>query len=178
MSKPHIPIAECEDRRAYELDSRNLTVGVYRAASQGFIGLREKFGELYLFQEYHWDTHGTVHPIRPLDVVVPEDILLAERMSGTWCSEENRAVEFRRDDPAALSGLGKWFHLDDGTVLGDGDLPFSKSNERLMDLLFELTPWAREWRDYKLAQQGELNGSDLRRASQMREADWDNEIGW
>jgi hypothetical protein len=49
--------------------SRNLPYGAFREATHGFIGIREKFGELYLFEEFHHDTgapFGTVHPLKDI----------------------------------------------------------------------------------------------------------------
>ena len=67
----YIPLEECKHGYLYKINSRNLTFGVFNSGqsntglSNGFIGLRVKFDETYLFTEYHWDTGppiGTVHP--------------------------------------------------------------------------------------------------------------------
>lgn len=50
----------------YELKSRNLIAGVWNGEN-GFIGIREKFGEEYLFTEYLYELgppYGTAHPIK------------------------------------------------------------------------------------------------------------------
>lgn len=50
----------------YSLISRNLNFGVWNPETSGFTGVREKFGDLYLFEEYHWDTgepYGTATPL-------------------------------------------------------------------------------------------------------------------
>lgn len=50
----------------YSLNSRNLNFGVWNPETSGFKGVREKFGDLYLFEEYHWDTgepYGTAAPL-------------------------------------------------------------------------------------------------------------------
>jgi hypothetical protein len=68
--KNYIPMDQCKNGGLYRISSRNLDLGVYNATSQGFIGIREKFGNLYLFTEYHWDTgepFGTVCPIELLE---------------------------------------------------------------------------------------------------------------
>jgi hypothetical protein len=60
-----IPMDQCKHGGLYRISSRNLDLGVYNSNSQGFVGIREKFGYNYLFTEYHWDTgppFGTVHP--------------------------------------------------------------------------------------------------------------------
>ena len=66
----HIPLDQCKHGFLYRITSRNLNTGVYNAKTKGFIGIREKFGDLYLFTEYHWDLgppHGTVRPIEILE---------------------------------------------------------------------------------------------------------------
>ncbi len=76
-----IPLDQCEDRRLYKIASRNLSYGVFRAETRGFIGIRFKFGDLYLFEEYHWDvseSFGTVEPLEATEHVIPEDMLLDE----------------------------------------------------------------------------------------------------
>jgi len=69
MSK-YIPLEECKDGFLYKISSRNLTFGVYRAEVKGFVGIREKFGNEFLFTEFHYDTgapFGTVFPKEGLE---------------------------------------------------------------------------------------------------------------
>lgn len=133
-----LPESELEDRRVYEIRSRNLTHGVWVAEKHGFIGIRQKFNDLYLFMEYHYDHDpyvGTVRPVRPLDVVVPDDIDLMERLPGAWCSEHNRIIEFVNEAPEGQRTQGRWRHLDDGSWLDREDWPTAKTNARLFELL-------------------------------------------
>ena len=61
----YLTIEECKHGGLYKISSRNLALGVYNEPSKGFIGIREKFGDEFLFTEYHWDTgepFGTVQP--------------------------------------------------------------------------------------------------------------------
>ena len=44
-----IPMSECKHGWLYKIDSRNLILGVYNETQQGFVGIREKFGNEYLF---------------------------------------------------------------------------------------------------------------------------------
>jgi hypothetical protein len=60
-----IPADECIDRMVYRIRSRNLAHGVFRKDTGGFIGIREKFGEYYLFEEYHHDISSFVGTVRP-----------------------------------------------------------------------------------------------------------------
>jgi len=64
----YIPIEDCVDGDLYLIDSRNLSMGVFY--ERGFIGIRLKFYDRFLFIEDHWDTgepHGTVKPIKFLE---------------------------------------------------------------------------------------------------------------
>lgn len=165
-----IPLDRCEDRGVYQIYSRNLTVGVFNKATRGFIGIREKFGSLYLFEEYHYDAgppYGTVHPLRKLDAVLPEGILLAEYLPsvfnpaqhhGVWCTGHDREVEFREDVPGVRHG--KWFHLDDGSQLGDRERPGVKQNQPLYDFLEPLTDWVSTYQEEVAAKRRELQNQD------------------
>jgi hypothetical protein len=67
----------------YRIRSRNLPCGVYDGKG-GFIGIREKFGSLYLFTEYDHDQgapHGTVIVLEDLGPV-PEDVEIKEGWAG------------------------------------------------------------------------------------------------
>ena len=60
-----IPLKKCEIGVLYKIHSRNLQYGIFNG-KDGFIGIRTKFGQKYLFTEFHWDTgppYGTVKPI-------------------------------------------------------------------------------------------------------------------
>lgn len=72
MKKPdkYIPIGECKHGYLYHICCRNLLIGVYNEKTQGFVGIRTKFGHEFLFTEYHWDTgapFGTVQPVAILE---------------------------------------------------------------------------------------------------------------
>lgn len=72
--------AELFDRGVYRIRSRNLPYGVYRAATRGFIGIREKMGSVYLFEEYEWDASTTYGTARALDYMgqLPDEIEMRE----------------------------------------------------------------------------------------------------
>jgi len=72
-----MPMAVMQDRRIYRIRSRNLVVGAWRAETQGFIGIREKFGDLYLFEEYHSEVRGTAFAWEALDMV-PDGVEISE----------------------------------------------------------------------------------------------------
>ena len=61
--------------RVYRLRSRNLKIGIYDG-DMGFIGIRTKFGNRFLFTEYHWDAEyfGTVADAIDLEIDISLDI--------------------------------------------------------------------------------------------------------
>jgi hypothetical protein len=94
----HIPLDECKNGYLYRISSRNLAFGVFREEVKGFIGIREKFGELFLFTEFHWDTgppFGTVHPKEELEPV-PEGLFLEESIDVVG-DKSKRSVVFFND---------------------------------------------------------------------------------
>lgn len=74
-----ISLKECQRRHVYRLVSRNLTFGVFDGLD-GFIGIRCKFGNRYLFKEFHWEQgppFGTVRPLEDLGLI-PEELEVIE----------------------------------------------------------------------------------------------------
>ena len=94
MTEETIPLDKCIDRHIYRIRSRNLDFGVYREATNGFIGIREKFGDLYLFEEYHWD-FGTVRPLEDVGVL-PDDIEVRESVSA-GCTNCGGQTEYHKE---------------------------------------------------------------------------------
>lgn len=124
---------QMENRRVYWLQSRNLRVGVWNLATQGFIGVRHKFGDTYLFTEYHYDSSPTIGTAMPLegvdDLWIPDGVLLNERLPGSWCGEQlDREVRFQGDLPAG----DRWRHVDDGTTCRESRV---LDNQELLDIL-------------------------------------------
>jgi hypothetical protein len=127
-----IPLDECVDGRLYRIHSRNLSFGVFQKKSGGFIGIREKFGNEYLFAEYHYDTgapFGTVYPKKELESL-PEDIELAETL-GT-VDENGKKVIF---DKSRSEGGKGWYDPDTGESCNT--MPCSVSNQKLFQWLKE-----------------------------------------
>jgi hypothetical protein len=68
--KRYIPLEECKDGYLYRISSRNLSLGVYSAAIKSFYGIRTKFGDRFIDDEYHWDLgspFGTCKPRQELE---------------------------------------------------------------------------------------------------------------
>lgn len=126
-----IPLADLVIRDCYRIGSRNLDVGVWNG--EAFLGLREKFGSVFVFGEVHWDlsdSFGTAWAIERVDRL-PEDILLAERLPGTWCATCDGPVEFDPED-------SEWYHLS-LPMCGEAR-PTSKANRALHEWLEAHTP--------------------------------------
>jgi hypothetical protein len=65
-----IPLDQCVARHVYRVKSRNLTLAVFDGKN-GFIGIRVKFENAFLFREYHWDIspYATVRPIEDIGLL-------------------------------------------------------------------------------------------------------------
>lgn len=129
VSRTHIPLDECVDRDIYEIRARNFTIGVFSAESKGFIGIREKLGDRYLFTEYHYDyssTTGTALPLRMIGTVQDERIRLWERYPGSMCVFCGEQVEYRKELKSgydrSIGGFPTWpwVHVDAKAERGCG----------------------------------------------------------
>ena len=115
----------CKDRQLYRIRSRNLDLGVYRAESGGFLGIRTKFGRRYVFEEYHWDNgepYGTVKPIADLGETLP-DAIPNEESLGTFCDRCDKKVAYVRwpeggereitlQSGGKMMVAGQWQHME------------------------------------------------------------------
>ena len=93
MSAPesYIPIPDLVVGHVYRLRCRNLTFGAYDGKQ--FVGIREKFGRLYLDSEDHWDTgepYGTAYPIEDMGPL-PEGMSPKESF-GSVCKVTGRPI--------------------------------------------------------------------------------------
>lgn len=127
-----IPLEKCLSRHVYRVDSRNLLAAVYTGVNGGFIGIRTKFGDRYLFTEYHYDNgppYGTVTPLEDLGIV-PGDIEVKER-NQTVDSITGRPVRF--DGIREHGGRG-WVFIDTNEPSQD-IRPTSSTYKPLMQFL-------------------------------------------
>ena len=132
MAESLVPLADLIHRRVYRLKSRNLLVGVWDSGKSGFIGVRQKFSDRYLFTEYHWDTsdsHGTAQALELLDTAIPEDLALVEYLQ-TICSEHATPMKFTT--PIMQGGEG-WVHEEDGEKCEA--YPMAPMHQELFDIL-------------------------------------------
>lgn len=147
-----IPLDKCENRHVYIIRSRNLLMGAFRQSVGGFIGIREKFGTRYLFEEYHNEAsihHGTVWPIEDIGVILPDDIELVEVFDG-GCGTCGAPVEYHKELSGPFNQETKdwdtwpWVHVDNPEAEADhGGICAKtygthKTNQPLFDLLEKL----------------------------------------
>ena len=132
MKTEYIAITDCKHRHLYQIHSRNLSYGIYNEETKGFIGIRNKFGDNFLFTEYHYDIgspFGTVRPKKELGKI-PESLELKEYL-GSIDYNSKRPVDF--DEPVAEGGKG-WFYIDSGE--SDSNIePVAVNNEKLFEYL-------------------------------------------
>lgn len=108
-----IPIDMCVKGRAYRFAARNFQFGVFDGVD-GFIGLRTKFGDPYLFTEYHHDrgAFGTVAYIRDASLDLPQEILPVEIL-GNEDAVSHRSIVFRGDEAAFSRRTADSWHFAD-----------------------------------------------------------------
>lgn len=109
---------DLEFKRVYRLDSRNLSLGVY-ADNGCFIGLREKFGDRFLFYE-----SVTVRRYSATRFVVPDSISIQVTL-GTKNFSTGKLIRYRG---------GAWYELDGDQPLKNV-MPVSITNRYLIDFL-------------------------------------------
>lgn len=125
-----IPMDKLIKGRVYKIRSRNLSIGVWDGEG-GFIGIRTKFGDRYLFTEYHYDacsTFGTVCDTEDLGINIPENILLKTSL-GSIDSVTRRSVDYDVNE----GGKG-WYFTDNGESSREIK-PVSVGNKSLLNFL-------------------------------------------
>lgn len=140
----YIPREECKEGYTYKIHSRNLRIGVYQKGTNppdGFTGIREKFGDLFLFTEYHCDgeAYATVRPESEIEKCPLED--LREHFD-TICFKCREAVDFVKSGKYGPE-TGDWEHVGDPpdgcqkVVTSNGNWG-SPPNKALFDYLNQL----------------------------------------
>jgi hypothetical protein len=130
-----ISLDQCKHGWVYKTHSRNLAYGVFNKEISGFVGLREKFGHVFLFVEFHWDTGapcGTVHPECEIEECPVKN--LRERLDDI-CHDCRKKVEFVKTDQPG-EGNGVWRHTEETPCLKAR--PVSPQNDELYEYLLAL----------------------------------------
>lgn len=133
-----IPMDQCVKGRVYKLQCRNLPYGVYDG-EEGFIGIRQKFGQFYLFTEYHWDRgapFGTVSGQEDLGIDVPASILIGENL-GTYDHNTKRPLNYvdGLKSPRQIKSPGWWVYTDTNEPAPQEVKPIEDENKALFDFL-------------------------------------------
>lgn len=126
-----IPLRDCKHGFLYKLESRNLDFGVFNSVNSGFIGIRYKLGDKFLFTENHWEIgppFGTAKPIEELQQV-PKDLLLVE-IIGSKDNKTGREITY-------CSVKRGWYNVDTGEICDDAD-PMAVTNKQLFDYLVKV----------------------------------------
>jgi hypothetical protein len=133
-----IPLNRCKKGFLYKIHSRNLGVGVFNG-KDGFIGIRTKFGNKFLFTEYHWDTgapYGTAKPLEEL-CSLPDNIKCDEREAHEFGTDWAIDPETENERPTIRYNL-KNGENPHGRRSGFVDI-WADTKERLPDRLFPYT---------------------------------------
>lgn len=135
----YIALEDCKDRFLYRLRSRNLGLGVFNKKTNGFVGIREKFGDRYLATEYHYDTgapYGTACPLEELEEA-PAGLEIVDLLEGTVDGVTGRMVAF---DNTIVDGTKRgWYFVDTGEV-DEKIRPYAISNAKLKEWLASIEP--------------------------------------
>jgi hypothetical protein len=62
-----ISLEDCVDGAIYKIVARNFGIALFAKASNSFTGIRYKFGDRFLSEEYHYDAGGTVRPVATVE---------------------------------------------------------------------------------------------------------------
>jgi hypothetical protein len=145
----YIKIQDCKHSYLYKINSRNLDPGVFNEKTKGFIGIREKFGQKYLFTEFYHDIGAPYGTVKPLEEIckIPSDIKIDEyeshELGREWAvnpdTEQLEAV-FRRDFHSDEKQHGKRQGFTDQWVknkqrLPDNLYPHLRGNKELFEFL-------------------------------------------
>jgi len=66
----YLKINEMEEGYTYYIHARNAKIGIWFGKHKSFVISRHKFGDNFLFEEYHWDIgapFGTVRPVEKIE---------------------------------------------------------------------------------------------------------------
>jgi hypothetical protein len=113
---PRISIGDCIHGHVYLLQSRNLVIGAWDSEKEGFAGIREKFGNRFIFVEYHWDcpSFATARPLEDLGPL-PEGIEPVDHF-GALGKDSGRAVYWDAEAKDDQNPLGRNRYKDTNEI--------------------------------------------------------------
>lgn len=91
-----IKLYNCQHGFLYHIAARNFCLGVFNESTKSFFGIRYKFGNQYIDDEYHWDTgepYGTAKPLQLLGKSPFPDISDPDQLFEWLQSMENIATD-------------------------------------------------------------------------------------
>jgi hypothetical protein len=141
----YITLDKCIDRMIYKLGSRNLSLGVFDQASKSFYGIREKFDDIYLFNEYHWDNgppYGTACPYEEVGLL-PEGIEVKSNVD-TFDQKTRRLVAFDNEKGEEDRPKG-WYYIDTNEY-SRGIRPTTAIYKPLFNYLKPIDERFKEWK--------------------------------
>lgn len=68
-STKYLPVSELKSGGVYRLICRNAYHGIWLPQELGFLISRSKYGNIYPFIEYHWDTNGVHGTAKPFELI-------------------------------------------------------------------------------------------------------------
>lgn len=136
---PVIPLSSCQHGHLYRLRARYLVSGVFNRDLFGFIGIRAKDGQPFLFTEHHVEFGqgaGTASPLEDLDTA-PAQLDLQDAF---LVSEADRRRITVMPFDVAAGGIG-YFFADTGEPADDVELCW-ETNQGLLAWIETNTPEA------------------------------------
>lgn len=96
--KEYLPLTACRDGYLYLIKCRNLSIGIYKIETKSFYGIRTKFNNRFIDDEYHWDLgepFGTCKPVKELEKC---PILIDGKLYDTAIENKWRSMQITNSD--------------------------------------------------------------------------------
>lgn len=81
QSTNYIPIKQLKAGVTYRIIARNAFRGIWIPEEQGFVISRNKYGRIYPFVEYHWDSHPCYGTAKPFEIIEQSPFRRSEILS-------------------------------------------------------------------------------------------------
>lgn len=134
----YLKLEDCVRGGVYRLACRRLLLGVFDGEA-GFVGIRCKANDRFLFTEYHWDYDGPYGTVKPLELLGMLSSDVETRVEAPHlCHGCGREVEFNRDFGVATPPGSPWTHVEDGTPMESDEWPAHDVYRPLFDFLAKM----------------------------------------